>query len=160
MAIDRRSLLEDVVLRRPPGGLNAVADGPFVKGSFIDAPGVEPFEYNPLLAKGLVAAARKELGGNPIRLTLEHPPSPEARAACPKIAEAFGLIGVEVQLVERFESELESGLRAGRRFDLAYRVSRRSSRFMTPGRCLSPDTTHRRRPTLSPRRPVRESSSS
>ena len=138
MAIDRRSLLEDVVLRRPPDDVNLVADGPFVRGSFVDAPSVEPFDYNPLLAKGLVAAARKELGGNPIRLTFEHPPSPEARAVCPRIAEAFALIGVEVQLVERLESELESGLRAGRRFDLAYRASRPTQPLHDAGPLLVP----------------------
>jgi peptide/nickel transport system substrate-binding protein len=124
MAIDRRGLLEEVILRHPPDDVNLVADGPFVKGSFVDAQGVEPFEYNPLLAKALVAAAKKELGNNPIRLTLEYPSTPEAKAVCPKIAEALTLIGVEVKLVERPESELESALHAGRKFDLAYRASR------------------------------------
>ena len=50
MAIDRRGLLEEVLLRHPPDGPNAVSDGPFVKGSFVDALGVEPLDYNPLLA--------------------------------------------------------------------------------------------------------------
>jgi peptide/nickel transport system substrate-binding protein len=124
MAIDRKTLLEEVVLRRPPDELNTVADGPFVKGSFVDAPGVEPLVYSPLLAKGLVAAAKKELGGNPIKLTLEYPAIAEARAVCPKLAEAFGLIGVAVQLIERGESELENSLHQGRKFDMAYRSSR------------------------------------
>ena len=138
MAIDRKVLLEEVVLRHPPDEVNLVSDGPFVKGSFVDAQGVEPFEYNPLLAKGLVAAAKKELGNNPIRLTFEHPPTPEARAVCPKIAEAFTLIGVEINLVERPESELESALRAGRRFDLAYRASRPTMPLRDAGPLLLP----------------------
>jgi len=83
MAIDRRTLLEEVILRHPPDDVNLVADGPFLKGSFVDATGVEPFEYNPLLAKGLVAAARKEMGGNPIRLTLEYPATPKPAPFAP-----------------------------------------------------------------------------
>ena len=84
LAIDRRGLLEDVVLRRPLDEGNRVSDGPFVQGSFVDAPGVQPLDYNPLLARGLVGAARKDLGGEPIRLTLEYPSSPEAMAVCPQ----------------------------------------------------------------------------
>src|SRR5262249_55990567 len=80
MAIDRKGLLEEVGLRRPPDDINRVADGPFVHGSFVDAPNVEALDYNPILAKGLVVAARKELGGNPIKVTLEFPSTPEARA--------------------------------------------------------------------------------
>ncbi len=138
MAIDRKMLLEDQVLHHPADEVNAVSDGPFAKGSFVDAADVEPLEYRPLLAKGLVAAARKEMGGSPIRLTLEYPPSPEALAVCPKIAESFRLIGVEVQLVGRPESELEAGLLAGRRFDLAYRASRPKRPLLDAGPLLVP----------------------
>ena len=127
-----------MVLRRKPDDANLVSDGPFAKGSFVDAPGVEPFEYNPLLAKGLIHVAKKELGGNPIKLTLEYPPTPEALAVCPKIAEAFALIDVAVTLVERPESELESSLHAGRRFDLAYRSSRPSQPLKDAGTLLVP----------------------
>ena len=138
MAINRRGLLEDVILRRPVDETNLVADGPFVKGSFVDAQGVEPLVYDPLLAKGLVAAAKKELGGNAIRLTLEHPATPEARAACPKIAEGYALIGVELTLVERPEAELELALRSGRKFDLAYRASRPTQPLRDAGPMLLP----------------------
>ena len=84
LAINRRELLEEVVLRRPPDAVNCVSDGPFVKNSFVDAQGVDPFVYNPLLATALVVGAKKELGGNAIRLTLEYPPSPEARPSAPR----------------------------------------------------------------------------
>jgi peptide/nickel transport system substrate-binding protein len=138
MAIDRKSLLEDFVLRHPSDEFNQVADGPFVRGSFVDATGVDPLEYNPLLAKGLVAAARKELGGNPIKLTLEYPAIAEARIVCPKLVEAFGLIGVEVQLIERGESELEDALHHGRKFDMAYRRSRPAYPLHDAGPLLVP----------------------
>jgi len=137
LAIDRRGLLE-IVLRHPPDEVNTIADGPFVRGSFVDAPDVEPFAYNPLLAKGLINAVRKEMGGNPIRLTLDYPATPEARAACPRIAEAFALIGVELKLVEHPESELEASLRSGRKFDLAYRTSRPAQPLRDAGPLILP----------------------
>src|SRR5262249_44835404 len=84
-AIDRRTLLEETLLKGPPDAANLVSDGPFAKGSYADAPDVPPLEYNPWLAKMLVAAARKELGGDPIKLALEYPAISEARAVVPKI---------------------------------------------------------------------------
>jgi peptide/nickel transport system substrate-binding protein len=123
-AIDRRTILEETVLRRPPDPTSAVADGPFAKGSYADAPGVRPLEYNPALAIMLVAAARKELGGAAIELKLEYPAIPEAQAVVPKLAEAFRQAGVRIEAIERSESELEAALHAGHRFDLAYRAIR------------------------------------
>jgi peptide/nickel transport system substrate-binding protein len=91
-----------------------------------------------LLARMLVAAAKRELGGKPIELTFEYPSVPEAQAVAPKLAEAFRAAGVEVKVVERPESELEADLRAGRRFDLAYRVSRCDEPIVDAGPLLSP----------------------
>ncbi len=138
MAIDRKTLLEEVVLRRPLDEKNTVADGPFVRGSFVDAADVDPLEYRPLLARGLVAAAKKELGGNPIKLTLEYPAIAEARAVCLKLVEAFALVGVTIQLIERGESDLENELHAGRKFDLAYRSSRPDEPLQDAGPLLLP----------------------
>lgn len=121
-AIDRRTLLEETLLRRPPDAANLVADGVFPKGTYADAPDVKPLTYDLVLAKALVAAARKE-SGKPIALTFEYPATAEAQAVAPKIAEALKQAGVEIKAVERLESELESELRAGRRFDLAYRAT-------------------------------------
>jgi len=118
--IDRKTLLEETLLRRPSDATNLVADGPFPKGSYADAPGVKPFGYDPLLATMLIAAARKELGGAALKLTLDYPATSEARAVVPKIVEALRLVGVEVVAAEHLEAELEAELRAGRRFDLAY----------------------------------------
>jgi len=121
-AIDRRVLLEETLLHRPPDADNAVADGPFPKGSYADAPGVKPLEHDPSLAVMLVAAARKELGGAAIELRFEYPAIPEAQAVVPLIAEALRYAGVRIETVELPESQLETELRAGRRFDLAYRA--------------------------------------
>jgi len=138
LAIDRKTLLEETVIRRPSDDRNCVVDGPFLKGSYADAPDVSPLEYNPLLALGLVAAARKEQGGGFIRLTLEYPPTPVARAVCPKLAEAWTLIGIEIVLKEVPEGELEARLRSGGRFDLVYRSTRPGEPAFDAGTLLCP----------------------
>jgi peptide/nickel transport system substrate-binding protein len=137
-AIDRRALLEETLLRKPADAANLVADGPFPKGSYADAPDVKPLGYDPLLARMLLAAARKELGGQPIKLTFEYPAIPEAQAAVPKIVEALKLAGLEIVATERPESELESALRASKKFDLVYRVSRVEEPIVDAGPLLSP----------------------
>ncbi len=137
-AIDRKTILEETVLRRPPDQGNAVADGPFPRGSYADAPAVKPLEYNPSLAMMLVAAARKELGGSPIELKFEYPAIPEAQAVVPKIVDAFQFAGIRIEPIERPESQLESELRAGRRFDLAYRALRCDEPVLDAGPLLCP----------------------
>lgn len=127
-AIDRKTLLEETLLKRPADAVSLVSDGVLPRGNYADAPGVAPLSYNPNLARMLVAAARKEIGGPPITLKLEYPAQPEAQAVVPKLVEAFRLAGVTIEAVERPESELESELRDGRPFDLAYRI----------GRCVEP----------------------
>jgi peptide/nickel transport system substrate-binding protein len=124
LAFDRKQLLEENVLRRPVDDRNHPADGIALAGSAMDAPGMRPHEANPVSARMLVAAARRELGGRPIRLTIEYPARAEAQAALPRIAESLRAAGLEIDLAERNESDLEERLTAGARFDLAYRVVR------------------------------------
>ena len=116
----------------------APADGPFPKGSYADATAVQPLGFNIMLAKMLVAAARKDLGGRPIRLTFEYPAIPECRTVVVKLAEAFRIAGVEIEPIEVPESRLESELRAGRRFDLAYRVLHCDDPIQDAGTLLCP----------------------
>ncbi|WP_406699925.1 ABC transporter substrate-binding protein [Singulisphaera sp. Ch08] len=137
-AINRRLLLEETLLKRPPDEINLVSDGPFAKGTVADAPDVLPLGYDPLLAAMLVAAARKELEAGPIKLTLEYPSIPEAQAVVPKLVDALKLVGVTLVPIERRESELESELRAGRKFDLAYRASRSDDPVLDLGVFLCP----------------------
>ena len=141
-AIDRRTILEETILRRPADDVSLVSDGPFPKGDYADAPDVPPLVFDPVLARMLVAGARKELGGNPIKLTFEYPAIPEAQAVVPKIVEALNAVGkavgLEVVAKERPESELEAELRAGRRFDLAYRVSRSGEPVNDAGPLIAP----------------------
>lgn len=137
-AIDRKGLLEETILKHPITEVDAPADGPFPRGSYADAPGVKPLGFNIMLAKMLVAAARKEMGGAAIKLTFEYPAIPECRAASLKMAEAFRIAGVEIETVEVPESRLERELRAGRRFDLAYRVMRCQDPVLEAGPLLCP----------------------
>jgi peptide/nickel transport system substrate-binding protein len=138
LAIDRKTLLEESVLKHSPEAGEAVADGPFLKGSYADVADVAPLSYDPLLAKMLVAAARKEAGGGVVRLTLEYPPSSVARAICPKLAEAWTLVGIEIVLKEVAEGELETKLRSGGRFDLAYQATRPGEPAMDAGPTICP----------------------
>jgi peptide/nickel transport system substrate-binding protein len=137
-AIDRRLLLEDVLLKHPIDDVNRPLDGPFAKGSYADAPDVPALGYDPLLARMLVAAARKELNGVAIALDLEYPARPDARAVSSRIAEMLTLAGIEIRLIERPEAELEQALRSGRRFDLAYRGGRCAEPAWAAGPFISP----------------------
>jgi peptide/nickel transport system substrate-binding protein len=137
-AIDRRAILEETVLKHPADAGSAVADGPFPKGSYADAAGVRPLEHNAALAVMLVAAARKELGGSPIELKFEYPATPDAQAAAPRIVEALQYTGLKLEAIERPESQLEAELRAGRRFDLAYRAVRLGEPMLDAGPLLCP----------------------
>ncbi len=137
-ALDRKSLLEDYMLKRPPLEQDAVADGPFPKGSYADAPGVKPMESQPWLAKMLVAAARKELNNSPIKLLFEYPGIPEVRAIVPRIADAFRVAGVQIDLAEVNPSRFEIELRGGRPFTLAYRVLNIEDPVLDAGVLLCP----------------------
>ncbi len=137
-ALDRKSLLEDYLIKRPAEGANAVADGPFPKGSYADFPGVKPLEAEMWLAKMLVAAARKEMNNARIKLNFEYPSIPEVRAIVPRIADAFRDAGVEVVPIEVPPSQLEGELRAGRQFDLAYRVLECREPVLEAGLMLCP----------------------
>ncbi len=110
-AIDRKTLLEDTILRHPVDEKNLVADGVFVRGDFTDAIDVAPLAFDPLLARALVLAGRKELGGDPIKLRFEYPATPEAQAVAPKLVDAWKRAGLEIVAVEKPESVLESELR-------------------------------------------------
>ncbi len=137
-AIDRKGLLGENILKGPFGGENVPSDGPFPKGSYADAPNVKPLEYDPLLAKMLVVAAKKELGLNAIKLTMDYPAIPEAQVVVPKIVEALKTAGVVVKAVEHPPALLEEDLATGRRFDLAYRATRMVEPSFDAGPALCP----------------------
>ena len=123
-AIDRKEILEEVVLRRPIDDFNRPMDGPFPIESYANDPDVRPFETSMLLAKSYVVGARHEMGQARIVLTLRYPARPDVRAAIPRIVEALTKAGIRIQTIELSESDLEAYLRAGKPFDLAYRATR------------------------------------
>jgi peptide/nickel transport system substrate-binding protein len=137
-AVDRKNLLEGTVLRRSSTEADVPADGPFPTDSYANAQGVKQLAFDLVMAKMLVAAARKELGGSPIALRLEYPAVPEVRAVIGKLADAFRAAGVEIATTELGESRLETELRAGRRFDLAYRIVRCAEPILDAGPALCP----------------------
>lgn len=121
-AIDRKTILEETVLRRPVDDDNAPANGVHHRGSYADVPDVPPLESDPLLAKMLVGAGRRELGGQALRFRFEYPTLPEVRAAVPRIVEMLSSAGIQVEPIERSWHDLEERLRRGERFEIAYRV--------------------------------------
>lgn len=137
-AIDRKALLEEKVLRHKLDEVNLPSDGAFTVESYANAPGVEPLDYNILLSKMLVAAAQRELSQSKFKFTLEYPSIPEAQTAAPEIADMLKKVGIDIELIERSPTELEQGLRAGRRFDLAYRINRCSEPVYQVGSILCP----------------------
>ncbi len=137
-AIDRKGLLEETVLKHAAADSDAPADGVFPRGGYADAPGVKPLTHDPVLAAALVALARGELGKEPIKLKLEYPAVAEVRAVVPRLVDAFKLARVEIEAVEAPESQLEAELRAGRRFDLAYRVLRCDEPVLDAGPMICP----------------------
>ncbi len=137
-AVDRKGLLEDHLLKHPATDKDSVADGAFPRGSYADAPAVKPLESHPWLAKMLVAAARKELGGQPISLNFEYPAIPEVTVMAQKLADSFRSAGIEIVTAEVLPSRLEAELRSGRRFELAYRVLRCDEPVFDAGMLLCP----------------------
>lgn len=137
-ALNRQALLEENVLRRPIDAANLPSDGVFAVDSYANAPAVAPLEHDVLMAKMLVAGVRREMALAKIQLTLEYPAQPEAAAAAPKIADQLRAIGLQIDLVMRPESELEASLRSGRRFDLAYRISKCDEPLRDVGTLICP----------------------
>jgi peptide/nickel transport system substrate-binding protein len=137
-ALDRKVLLEETVLKQPAGEGDALADGVFPRGGYADAPGVKPLTYDPVLAVALASLARGELKMDALKLKLEYPPIAEVEAVVARMVEAFRLARIEVTAVAVPESRLESELRAGRRFDLAYRVVRCDEPVLDAGLMICP----------------------
>lgn len=137
-AIDRKALLEEAILKRTATDPDAPADGVFPKTSYADAPGVKPLEHDPVLAAALAALAKGELGKESVSLKLEYPAIAEVEAVIPRIVEAFRLARIEVEPVEVPESRLEAELRAGRRYDIAYRVLRCDEPVLDAGLMICP----------------------
>ncbi|WP_165245680.1 ABC transporter substrate-binding protein [Paludisphaera soli] len=137
-ALDRKSLLEETILKSPGGDGDAPADGVFPRGGYADAPGVKPLAYDPVLAVALASLARGEMKLEAVKLKLEYPPIAEVEAVVARLVEAFRLARIEVAAVAVPQSRLESELRAGRRFDLAYRVLRCDEPVLDAGLMICP----------------------
>ena len=137
-AIDRKSILEEKVLKHPLDEVNRPSDGIFAVDSYANAPGVEPLQYNVMLSKMLVAAAERELSQSKFKFTLEYPSVPEAVTAVQEIADMLKKVGIQIELIERSPTELEQSLRTGRKFDLAYQIARCDEPVYQVGPMLCP----------------------
>ncbi len=121
-AIDRRRIFVDGIWDGTVRAGNDLIDGPFPRGSFAFEPTLEPWPYDPVLAKGLADASKKEAGVQSIRLTMHHPDTEEVRETCRLIKVYWNAIGIDLELVAMPQQELEEKVALGRRFDLVYRI--------------------------------------
>ena len=137
-AIDRKSILEETVLKRPIDDYSRPADGPFAIDSSANASDVAPLEYDPLKARMLVNGVRREMSSPKFQFTLAYPAIPEAQLAAPRIAEMLRNVGIGIDLVERSPTELEESLRSGDRFDIAYRVGYTDAPVREAGNLICP----------------------
>jgi ABC-type transport system substrate-binding protein len=101
---------------------NTLADGPFPKDSYAFDSSFEPWYFDPVLAKALAEACKKELKTQSLRFTLQHPDVEEAREACRFLQAYWKNVGIEVELRARPTQELEEDVALGKRFDLVYRI--------------------------------------
>ncbi|WP_337176542.1 ABC transporter substrate-binding protein [Paludisphaera sp.] len=137
-AIDRKGLLEERILRGSLTEAEMPADGVFPRGDSVDAPGVKPLEHNPVLAVALASLARGEMELEALKLRLEYPAIAEVEAVIPRLVAAFAQARITVEPVAVPPAKLESELRAGRRFDMAYRVLRCDEPTLDAGPMICP----------------------
>ncbi|GEM_PF-955402 len=121
-AIDRKAILEGAVLGAPAREGDELINGPFPRGSFAFEPSLEAWTYDPVLAKGLADASRKELKVERLRYTLQYPDVEEVKVACEFIREYWKIVGIDLELRPRPSQVLEEEIALGRRFELVYRI--------------------------------------
>ncbi len=122
-AIDRQAILEGPLLNGPAREGDELVNGPFPRGSFAFLPDLQYWPHDPVLAKGLADAAKKELRVQNLKFTMQHPDTEEATEACKFIKEYWrNILKVDVDLVARPTQQLEEEVALGRRFELVYRV--------------------------------------
>ncbi len=93
-----------------PTTSTSVADGPFAKGSFVDADGRRAVRVRPAAGQDAGRRGEEGAGREPDPADLRVPPDRRGPGAvCPKIAEAFAAGRRRGQAVERPEAELEEG---------------------------------------------------
>jgi ABC-type oligopeptide transport system substrate-binding subunit len=122
-AVDRRRILDDVLLRQPGGSQGRVTTGPFPSASRANALGVEPRPYDPYAGLALVFAAQETLktskvitGQFPV-LRMIAPSEPLLREAAERIVAGWKRIGIAVEIVP----DDDATAYAEGRWDLLYR---------------------------------------
>jgi len=120
-AVNTREILESVLLAGPDGEL---VSGPFARDSFAYDESIDPRRFDRTLAWSLAETVRLQRGGKLPKLTLRYRAIEEVRVACEAIRDDLTGAGIEVEIIERLERELEDDIANGRDYDLAYRIVR------------------------------------
>ncbi len=123
-AIDRRGILDEVLLREENGPSGRVISGPFPSNSYGNAVGITPRPFDPYAGLALRLAAansltqKKVINGKLPTLRMLAPPDPIIRTAAEKIIEGWARIGLSVELIPDSDTTAyEEG-----RWDLIYRT--------------------------------------
>ena len=120
-AINTRGILETLLPAGPDGEL---VSGPFARDSFAYDESIDPRPFDRTLAWSLAETVRLQRGGQLQRLTLAYPAIEEVRVACEAIRDNLKAAGIEVEIIERSQPDLENEVANGRDYDLAYRILR------------------------------------
>lgn len=137
-ALNRSELLEEQFLGRAPRPNEIVADGVFVKGSTWDDPEVRPLPSDTAMATLLFASAKREMKLKSLAFTLDYQARTDVARVAARIADALSVFGVTVTLKKWTASELEESLRAGKPFDVAWRVVSPTTNHFLVGGAIAP----------------------
>ena len=123
-AVNTRDILERLLLEAPAGPGGDLVSGPFARDSFAYDERVAPRSFDRTLAWSLAETVRLQRGGKLPRLTLRYPAIEAARVACEAIRDDVAATGIEIELIERSERDLEEDVAGGHDFDIAYQIVR------------------------------------
>jgi ABC-type transport system substrate-binding protein len=100
-ALDRKRVLEELILHEPEGALGRLTSAPWPTKSYAYNRFMTPHSYDPALAYSLAKNAERELKSKVPELRLWVPDDPELAAAAEEIAGAWRKIGVATRLVRQ-----------------------------------------------------------
>jgi len=140
MAIDRRRILEEVILHAPAEGGNRLVSAPFPADCYAYNKQVAPWPYEPRMARIWVVAAQKELGIGLDALDLAYPDGELTRRICIRIQKDLRRVGLTVVLKPVPPGKLQRDVDSGKQFDLAYRTFKMRTSVIHPDGLFCPST--------------------
>jgi tetratricopeptide (TPR) repeat protein len=124
-AIDRRKILEEVVLQGPSGRLGRMTSAPFATKSYAYNSLVQPHKADLPVAFSMILAAKKELGGDIPPLRMRCPDDPLLQTVARGLIAQWEKIGLKVTLQPTDGTEATTLSDSGKSadWDILYRVT-------------------------------------